>query len=129
MALDGLGGGFGVDQVIGPGLAGNLQFVGTAGAGDDGGAHQLADLLALVAAQVQLGERRITAMMWAVVTLAAFRHGHGHGRQGGGEHQGQGVAGTACRVHGCHARLDAADAALLTEAADEAAADAAKADE
>ncbi|MNE58667.1 hypothetical protein D3C80_1537090 [compost metagenome] len=51
-------------------------------------AHQLADLLALVAAQVQLGERRITAMMRAVVTRAAFRHGHGHGRQGGGEHQG-----------------------------------------
>ena len=47
-----------------------------------------ADLLALIAAQVQLVERRITAMMRAVVARAAVRHGHGHGRQGGSEHQG-----------------------------------------
>ncbi len=51
-------------------------------------AHQLADLLALIAAQVQLVERRITAMMRAVVARAAIWHGHGYGRQSGSEHQG-----------------------------------------
>ncbi|MNW69050.1 hypothetical protein D3C74_479700 [compost metagenome] len=50
-------------------------------------AHQLADLLALLAAQVQLGERRSTAVVIAVVR-AAFWHGHGDGRQCGSEHQG-----------------------------------------
>jgi len=51
-------------------------------------AHQFTDLLALLAAQVQLGKGGITAMMGAVVAWAAIRHGHGHGWQGSGEHQG-----------------------------------------
>jgi len=63
-------------------------------------AHQLADLLALFTAQVQLAERAFAAHVFAVPRAVhgahravTFRHGHGHGWQGGGEHQGdQGLA-------------------------------------
>src|SRR5471032_94469 len=59
-------------------------------------ANQFADLLALFAAQVQLAVRAFAVHLMAAPMLAAFRathrattfrHGHGDGGQGGGEHQ------------------------------------------
>ena len=54
-------------------------------------AHQLADLLALFAAQVQLAVRGIAATVLSAVTwthwAVATRHGHCDGWQGSSKHQ------------------------------------------